>query len=91
MKVPNSAFCGYDGNTNEQSSMCPGYTGSPLTCELSLRGNRKTQKGIPFFEEGRYLIGLQSLNFACNMDHVPSIYTKLRDLKEWIDYTIDNN
>ena len=91
MKVPSSAFCGYNGNTNEQSSMCPGYTGSPLTCELSLSGNRKTKKGISYLEEGRYLIGLQSLNFACNMDHVPSIYTKLRDLKEWIDYTIDNN
>ena len=70
--------------------MCPGYTGSPLTCQLSLpavprNANQKLKEG------GRYLIGVQSLNFACNTDNTPSLYTKLREFTEWITYTMENN
>ena len=37
----------------------------------------------------RYAV--QSLNFACNLDHAPSLYTKLQELREFIEYTIENN
>ena len=92
--MPDSAFCGYDGSTNEQSAMCPGYTGSPLSCQISTDQNKISEfnKHINnFVKEGRYLVGVQSLNLACNVDHVPSLYTKLQELREFIDYTITNN
>ena len=92
--MPNTAFCGYDGSTNEQSAMCPGYTGSPLSCLISTQRShisKYNKKHNDLVEEGRYLVGVQSLNFACNVDHSPSLYTKLQELREFIDYTIANN
>ena len=92
--MPESAFCGYDGSTNEQSAMCPGYTGSPLSCQIltevkQLSGfNKNINNPV---KEGRYLVGVQSLNLACNLDHAPSLYTKLQELREFIDYIINNN
>ena len=92
--MPDSAFCGYDGSTNEQSAMCPGYTGSPLSCQISIEQKQmsKFNKNINnFVKEERYLVGVQSLNLACNVDHAPSLYTKLQELREFIDYIIINN
>ena len=92
--MPNTAFCGYDGDTNEQSSMCPGYIGGPLTCKLSTFNkaiSKQENVNSGDLKDGRYLVGVQSLNFACNVDQTPSLYTKLQALKEWIDYTVENN
>ena len=74
--------------------MCPGYTGGPLTCQLYLPNKESMKNETPkntHRSNGRYLIGVQSLNFICNTDETPSFYTKLQYLKEWIDYTIQNN
>ena len=74
--------------------MCPGYTGGPLTCQLTSyeKDIWKDENGsAATINDGRYLVGVQSLNFACNVDQTPSLYTKLQELKEWVDYTIENN
>ena len=56
--------------------MCPGYTGSPVTC---LDQNKN-----------RILVGLQSFNWACNTENVPGVYTSIRALRDWIDYTLES-
>ena len=74
--------------------MCHGYTGGPLTCQLSITNQEYTKEKTPMNTHnfnGRYLIGVQSLNFICNTDGAPSLYSKLQALKEWVDYTINNN
>ena len=55
--------------------MCPGYTGSPVTCD---DGNGQ-----------EVLVGLQSFNWACNTPYTPAVYTSLRQLRQWIDYTLE--
>jgi secreted trypsin-like serine protease len=56
--------------------MCPGYTGSPVSCE---------ENGNPV------LVGLQSFNWVCNTANTPGIYTSIRSMRDWIDYILDKN
>ena len=57
--------------------MCPGYTGSPVSCNDDAGNNQKI------------LVGLQSFNWACNTPNVPAIYTSLRQMRQWIDYILE--
>ena len=47
-QVPATSFCA--GNEYGSTEMCPGYTGSPVSCE---------ENGVPV------LVGLQSFNWVC--------------------------
>merc|ERR1719474_1122782 len=67
-----STFCGISSASN-MAEMCPGYTGSPLICPT---------------ERGDVLAGFQSYTFACQTVGVPSTYTKLAALRDWIDYIL---
>jgi len=66
----------------------------PLTCQLLITKQEYTKEKTPMNTHnfnGRYLIGVQSLNFICNTVGAPSLYSKPQALKERVDYTINNN
>ncbi|XP_023343330.1 urokinase-type plasminogen activator [Eurytemora carolleeae] len=67
-----STFCGINPATNT-AEMCPGFVGSPVLCNNG-------QQDI--------LAGFQSYTMACNKEGVPSTYTKISALRDWIDYTL---
>lgn len=71
--VPSYSFCA--GNENGATEMCPGYTGSPVSC-VENQGQK-------------VLVGLQSFNWVCNTANSPGIYTSIRALREWIEYILD--
>jgi len=73
-QVPATSFCA--GNEYGSTTMCPGYTGSPVSCEEN--GNS-------------VLVGLQSFNWVCNTANTPGIYTSIRSMRDWIDYILDKN
>jgi secreted trypsin-like serine protease len=77
-QVPDTSFCG--GNVNHATVMCPGYTGSPVTCDNVDAGSATTNQ---------VLVGLQSFNWACNVENEPGVYTSIRELRQWIDYILE--
>ena len=74
-QVPDTSFCG--GSSDYLTAvMCPGYTGSPVSCNDAENGQK-------------VLVGLQSFNWACNTPNVPAIYTSLRQMRQWINYILE--
>ncbi len=73
--VPSTSFCA--GNEEGATVMCPGYTGSPVTCSEG-GGNS-------------VLIGLQSFNWVCNTANSPGIYTSIREMRDWIEYILNKD
>ena len=71
-KVPSTSFCA--GNESGATEMCPGYTGSPVTCVEN---------------DQTVLVGLQSFNWVCNTANTPGVYTSIRALRDWIEFTLE--
>jgi len=68
-----TSFCGTNSET-DKAEMCPGYLGSPMLCS--------SENG------GEVLAGLQSATYQCGEPGVPSTYTKIAALRDWVDYVL---
>lgn len=62
------------GNESGATEMCPGYIGSPVTCMEN---------------DQPVLVGLQSFTWECNAANTPGIYTSIRSLRNWVEYTLE--